>query len=332
MPSTDSVPGDLSHREAVVQRPASSRMPAVLVTGAGDGLGRCVGALRRCAIRQDALTRSAADCMEKHTPKSSANSGAPVTQLVQRRRHDRIRVADSGDPPPAIYPMDLNRRRPRGLRGALGRCIAQAYGRSFDGIAACRAPPFPGSRRSRIDLPARPGDSCARRGPKTSTSSTTARRTSRASRLVTTAGLAPAPTVPRRGGSIVFVARRRLRRRARCANQGYWGATRRRRVVTIMDRVPARPDPPEGGRSRRHADVSSAQGPRAPRSYCSPRGDRTALRRRELPSPAVHAAAAGLAPLAHLEPGDGCPVHAVDRGFLVTTACLPLLQTVPTQR
>lgn len=96
---TDSVPGDYS--------PASGAFAdrAVLVTGAGDGLGRCVAL-------------------------GAARYGAEVILLGRSVRkleatHDRIVAA--GDPPPAIYPMDLSGAGPEDYAELADR-IAQAYG------------------------------------------------------------------------------------------------------------------------------------------------------------------------------------------------------------
>ena len=107
---TISIPGDYS------PAPDAFAGRAVLVTGAGDGLGR-------------EIALGAAGC------------GAEVILLGRTVRkleavHDRI--VEAGGPPPAIYPMDLSGAGPDDY-AALADRIAQAYGRLHGIVHAAAA-------------------------------------------------------------------------------------------------------------------------------------------------------------------------------------------------
>ena len=104
-----SIPGD--YRPA----PGAFSGRAVLVTGAGDGLGRSVAlAAARCGAEVILLGRT-------------------VRKL--EATHDRI--VESGGPPPAIYPMDLSGANPDDYTDMACR-IDAAYGR-LHGIVHCAA-------------------------------------------------------------------------------------------------------------------------------------------------------------------------------------------------
>ena len=107
---TLSIPGDY------VPAPDAFAGRAVLVTGAGGGLGRCVAV-------------------------GAARCGAEVILLGRTVRelettHDRI--VEAGGPPPAIYPMDLSGADPTDYAELAAR-IEQAYGRLHGIVHAAAA-------------------------------------------------------------------------------------------------------------------------------------------------------------------------------------------------
>ena len=107
---TASIPGDYS--------PAAGAFAgrAVLVTGAGDGLGRCAAlAAARCGAEVILLGRT-----------------------VQKIEATHDRIVETGGPPPAIYPMDLSGAGPEDYAELADR-IGRAYGRLHGIVHAAAA-------------------------------------------------------------------------------------------------------------------------------------------------------------------------------------------------